>query len=96
MGTNPQQTERLSLLFAAVPDLAPRRRRRRRQPTQNVRRAAGHCSLGNSSIMSGTQSGVSGEAIAARLAAWGALHRSLPPQTFFALYFPALKQGKWV
>ena len=46
--------------------------------------------------MAGTQSGVSGEAMAARLAAWGALHRSLPPQTFFALYFPALKQGKCV
>lgn len=44
--------------------------------------------------MSGTQSGGSVEAIAARLTSWAAIHGSLPPATFFAIYFPALKDGE--
>lgn len=62
--------------------------------TQTAQRPARLCWLIFTYKMSGSQSGCSVEAIAARLTSWAAIHGSLPPDTFFAIYFPALKDGK--
>ncbi|PRW44936.1 Tetratricopeptide repeat 33 [Chlorella sorokiniana] len=56
----------------------------------HAERLQGCCSLVHIYNMSGTQSGGAVEPIAARLAAWRAIHASLPPNTFF-VYRPNLK-----